>query len=104
MLTSVVYYCYALEAVGKASDMADLQEAIRKFIVVSNATKQNIAILNRRILECGLTIRSKVKGDGNCFFRAIFDQLHRLAASPKSHKEVRRTIVGYLSSYPFTVR
>ncbi|XP_044462072.1 OVARIAN TUMOR DOMAIN-containing deubiquitinating enzyme 9-like isoform X2 [Mangifera indica] len=42
-------------------------------------------------------IENKVKGDGNCQFRSLSDQLYR---SPEHHKFVREQIINQLKSYP----
>ena len=81
-----------------------IEEAIQQSIIDSIANEENIDNLNQSILQAGLTVRSRVKGEGNCFFRAISDQLDRLSLDPKSHYQVRQMVLNYLRSNPFTVR
>lgn len=47
----------------------------------------------------GMTLDSDNSGDGNCMFFAIAQQLRKLGIK-KSHTEVRREIVNYLSKHP----
>ena len=81
-----------------------IEEAIQQSISDSIGKEENLDNPDRRIFQAGLTVRSRVKGDGNCFFRAISDQLDRLSLDQKSHYEVRQMVVNYLRSNPFTVR
>ncbi|XP_062506980.1 uncharacterized protein LOC134183454 isoform X3 [Corticium candelabrum] len=50
----------------------------------------------------GLTVRKEVKGDGNCFFRALSNQLSRFGVN-MSHQKIRKTIVRHLNENPFTL-
>lgn len=49
-----------------------------------------------RLLLYGLT-EQKIKGDGNCQFRALSDQLYR---TPEHHKYVRKVVVKQLKANP----
>ena len=48
--------------------------------------------------KCGLKIRKEVAGDGNCYFRALADQLERtgITTATTSHEDLRAEICDYM--------
>lgn len=55
--------------------------------------------LERIALEKGLLI-SDSPGDGKCMFFALSNQLHHIKGIKISDKELRQTVVQYLSDNP----
>ncbi|XP_071855195.1 uncharacterized protein [Apostichopus japonicus] len=54
--------------------------------------------------KCGLKLRSDVQGDGNCYFRALADQLARIGllecVNTTSHEVLRAEICDYMQHNP----
>ena len=42
------------------------------------------------------------RGDGNCWFRAVCDQLllHDIAYLPRGHKELRKAVIAFIRNHP----
>ena len=43
-----------------------------------------------------------LRGDGNCWFRAVCDQLllHDIAYLPRNHKELRKAVIAFIRRHP----
>ena len=68
-----------------------------------SASKENgHKVLMNNIRNFDLELRRNVPGDGNCLFAAVCDQLLRIHRR-KRHIILRREVVDFMTSNPYTV-
>ena len=54
--------------------------------------------LEENVANVGMTIRCDVKGDGNCFFYSVEDQLTRLGLEARTASQLRKDVVNYIQT------
>ncbi|XP_024381135.1 OVARIAN TUMOR DOMAIN-containing deubiquitinating enzyme 9 [Physcomitrium patens] len=79
----------------KLESLKHVPRTNQSFPTYEDASADHQRLLDRLVLY-GLT-EQKIKGDGNCQFRALSDQLYR---NPELHKYVRKLVVKQLKANP----
>ena len=75
-------------------------EKLLKLMVFQTSPRSGIEALQRNALVQNLQLDSDNAGGGNCLFLAIAQQLEKVFGMVKSHKEIRKEIVKFLSKNP----
>ena len=73
---------------------------LHRVMVFQKSQKSGLEMLQRNALLHGLELDSDNAGGGNCLFLAISQQLEKIFGTVRSHQDIRKDLVTFMSENP----